>query len=110
MLQHQVTHEPLPAPLDLDPPGAQGMPGSPYNLTAGDIQLVITNLTRNTNYSITVCAFTSVGCGPPSSRVNQTDEDGKTVLKFVLFVVTVLFLNSSPGSHQSGNHLVKQHL
>ena len=108
MLQHQVTHEPLPAPLDLDPPGAQGMPGSPYNLTAGDIRLVITDLTPNTNYNITLCAFTSVGCGPPSSRVNQTDEDGKTVLKFVLFVVTVLFLNSSTGSHQSGNHLIKK--
>ena len=62
------------------------MPGSPYNVTAGDTQLVITDLTPNTNYSITVCALTSVGCGPLSSRVNQTDEDGKTVLKFALTI------------------------
>ena len=60
------------------------MPGSPYNLREGDTRLVITDLTPNTNYSITVCAFTSVGCGPLSSRVNQTDEDGKVwMLAFV---------------------------
>ena len=73
----QITHDPLPAPLD--PPGAQGMPGSAYNLTEEDICLVITDLTPNTNYNITICGFTSVGCGPLSSRVNQTDEDGKPV-------------------------------
>ena len=78
MLLHQVTHDPLPA----HPPGVQGIPGSPYNLTAEDTHLVITELTPNSNYSITVCAFTSVGCGPLSIRVNQTDEDGKTTLKF----------------------------
>ena len=76
----QITHDPLPAPLD--PPEEQGMPESPYNLTAEDTRLVVTDLTPNTNYNITVCAFTSVGCGPLSSRVNQTDEDGKTALKF----------------------------
>ena len=110
MLQHQVTHDPLPARLD--PPGEQGMPGSPYNLTAGDTGLVITELTPNTNYSITLCAFTSVGCGPLSRRVNQTDEDGKTVLKFAFGTLYyyIHFLNSSPGSHQFGNHLVNQHL
>ena len=79
-LQHQVTHDPLPAPRD--PPGEQGMPGSPLNLTAGDTWLVITDLTPNTNYNITICAFTSVGCGPLSDRVNQTDEDGKSTLDF----------------------------
>jgi len=98
MLQHQVTHDSLPAPLD--PPGEQGMPGSPYNLTAGDTGLIITELTPNTNYSITVCAFTSVGCGPLSRRVNQTDEDGKTVeVTLWLFIIIKLLLNSSPGSH-----------
>ena len=105
----QITHDPLPAPLD--PPGEQGMPGSPYNLTAGDRRLVITDLTPNTNYNITVCAFTSVGCGPLSSRVNQTDEDGKNLLKFAFGILydCIHFLNSSPGSHQSGNHLIKKH-
>ena len=73
----QITHEPLP--VLLNPPGAQGMPGSPYNLTAEETRLVITDLTPNTNYNVTVCAFTSVGCGQLSSRVNQTGEDGKTV-------------------------------
>ena len=73
----QITHDPLPAALD--PPGEQGMPGSPYNLTAEETRLVITDLTPNTNYNVTVCAFTSVGCGQLSSRVNQTGEDGKTV-------------------------------
>ena len=84
------------------------MPGSPYNLSEGDTQLVITDLTHNTNYSITVCAFTSIVCGPLSSRVNQTDEDGKVwMLAFVnwycffiiVMIATILFLNSSPGSH-----------
>ena len=81
----QVTHDPLPAALD--PPGAQGMPGSPLSLTAGDTRLVITDLTPNTYYNITVCAFTTVGCGPLSSRVNQTDEDGKSVLDLLLIFV-----------------------
>ena len=79
MPPHQVTHGPLPAPLDL--PGVQGSPESPHNLSAGDTQLIITNLTPNTNYSITVCAFTSIGCGPLSHIVNQTDEDGKAISK-----------------------------
>ena len=110
MLQHQVTHDPLPAPLD--PPGEQGLPGSPYNLTAEDTELIITVLTPNTNYNITVCAFTSVGCGPLSSRVNQTDEDGKTALKFAFSILydCIHFFNSSPGSHQSYNHLIKKHI
>ena len=94
----QITHEPLP--VLLNPPGTQGMPGSPLNLTAEDTQLVITDLTPNTNYNITVCAFTSVGCGPLSRRVNQTDEDGKTVeVTLWLFIIIKLLLNSSPGSH-----------
>ena len=81
----QVTHDPLPAALGQ--PGEQGMPGSPLNLTTGDTRLVITDLTPNTNYNITVCAFTSVGCGPLSSRVNQTDEDGKSILDLLLVFV-----------------------
>ena len=87
------------------------MPGSPHNIGAGDSRLVITDLTPNTNYSITVCAFTSVGCGPLSIRVNQTDEDGK-IWKFDFSIsyeiATVLSLNSSPGSHQSDDHLIKK--
>jgi len=79
---YTVTHDPLPAALD--PPGEQGMPGSPYNLSEGDTRLVITDLTPNTNYSITVCAFTSVGCGSLSMERNQTDEDGK-VLNFYIW-------------------------
>ena len=75
MPPHQVTHDPLPAPLN--PPGVQGFPGSPHNLSAGDTQHIITHLTPNTNYSITVCAFTNIGCGHLSHVVNQTDEDGK---------------------------------
>ena len=107
---YQVTHDPLPAAFD--PPGVQGFPESPYNLSAWDTQLVITDLTPNTNYSVTVCAFTSVGCGPLSSRVNQTDEEGKS-LAFVNYSYdgNCNFLNSSSGSHQSGNHFIKrQHL
>ena len=109
MLQYQVTYDPLPVPLD--PPGEQGLPGSPYNLTAEDKQLVITDLTPNTNYTINVCAFTNVGCGPLSSRANQTAEDGKNVLKFALGILCdcIHFLNSSPSSHQSGYHLIKKH-
>ena len=84
MALFQLTHDPLPALLNT--PGVQGMPGILYNLTAGDTRLVITDLTPNTNYNITLCAFTSVGCGQLSSRVNQTDEDGKTVLKFALTI------------------------
>ena len=79
MPSHQVTHGPLPAPLD--PPGVQGFPESPHNLSAGDTQLIITNLTPNTNYSITVCAFTSIGCGLLSHIMNQTNEDGKAISK-----------------------------
>ena len=106
MLQYQVTHDPLPVD------GEQGMPESPYNLTAEDTRLVITDLTPNTNYTITVCAFTSVGCGPLSSRVNQTDEDGKNVLKFAFDILydCIHFLNSSSSCHQSCNHLIKKHI
>ena len=66
MPSHQVTHDPLPAPLD--PPGVQGFPRTPHNLSAGGH--TATGLTPNTNYSIT-------GCGHLSHIVNQTDEDGK---------------------------------
>ena len=108
MLQYQVTRD----PLQVDSSGEQGMPGSPYNLTAEDTQLVITDLTPNTNYTITVCAFTNVGCGPLSSRANQTAEDGENVLKFALGILydSIHFLNSSPGSHQSSYHLIKKHI
>ena len=73
--QYQVTHNPLLAVLG--PPGVRGMPGSPYILSAGDTRLVIASLTPNTNYSVTICAFTNVGCGNLSRGMNQTDEDGK---------------------------------
>ena len=79
MPPHQVTHDPLPAPLD--PPGVQGFPGSPHNLSAGDTQHIIRGLTPNTNYSITVYAFTNIGCGHLSHVVNQTDEDGKAIIE-----------------------------
>ena len=59
--------------------GDLGTPGSPHGLPADATALVITELTPNTNYSVTVYASTSVGGGQEAIEVGQTDEDGNMV-------------------------------
>ena len=51
---------------------------SPYNLTEpSSTSFVLSSLTPNTNYSISICATTSVGCGNSTDVVGLTNEDGK---------------------------------
>ena len=46
-----------------------------FVLAASDTSLTITDLIPNTSYNVSICAATSVGCGPPSVVLNKTDED-----------------------------------
>ena len=41
------------------------------------VQRMLTGLEINTDYTVTICASTSVGCGPPTVITNKTDEDGE---------------------------------
>ena len=62
----------LPSP---PPPGvlANNIP----TLSAEDTRIVLEGLSPNTNYSITLCAFTDIGCGNTTNSINQTNEDGE---------------------------------
>lgn len=51
---------------------------SPYRgLGADASSIVLEGLSPNTNYSITLCAFTATGCGASTTYINQTNEDGE---------------------------------
>ena len=51
---------------------------SPYNLTDPLARrFVLQSLTPNTNYSVIICARTSVGCGNITAAVGLTNEDGE---------------------------------
>ena len=41
------------------------------------VERMLTGLEINTDYTVTICASTSVGCGPPIVVTNKTDEDGE---------------------------------
>ena len=83
-------HEPLAG--SVDPIGEVGMPGNPAVLDTDTTSLIITELTPNTNYSITVYANTSAGRGDSSIEVNQTDEDSKTLMPCTLTFDLFLFI------------------
>ena len=46
-------------------------------LGADNLTQTLTGLDINTEYTITLCASTSVGCGPNATATNFTDEDGE---------------------------------
>ena len=51
---------------------------SPYNLTDPSARrLVLQSLSPNTNYSVIICARTSVGCGNTTTAIGLTNEDGE---------------------------------
>ena len=72
----------MPIQLPTYGPGEEGQLSSnvtsPYNLTDPSARRFnLQSLTPNTNYSVTICATTSVGCGNTTSAVGLTNEDGK---------------------------------
>lgn len=56
--------------------GSTDMPTSAV-LEPDTVQRMLTGLEINTLYTVTICASTSVGCGPPTVVTNKTDEDGE---------------------------------
>lgn len=71
----QLNHTALPSP---EPQGSLASNiSSPYNLSATDTYIVLGGLSPNTNYSLTLCAFTDTGCGSLATSISQTDEDGE---------------------------------
>lgn len=76
----QITHTPIQLPTYGQ--GEEGressMFASPYNLTElSATSFILSSLTPNTNYSITICAATIVGCSNSTDAVGLTNEDGK---------------------------------
>ena len=67
----------LPGPPPAGVP-ATNIPTPYRDLTAENTSIVLEGLSPNTNYSITLCAFTSTGCGNTTTSINQTNEDGET--------------------------------
>ena len=41
------------------------------------LDMPLAGLQINTLYTVTICASTSVGCGPATVVTNRTDEDGE---------------------------------
>ena len=46
-------------------------------LEATESTVILTDLRPNTYYIVSICASTSVGCGPPAEVTNKTDEDSE---------------------------------
>ena len=75
----QITHAPiqLPAYGQGEEGQESSMFTSPYILAEpSTTSFVLSSLTPNTNYNITVCATTIVGCGSSTNAVGLTNEDG----------------------------------
>ena len=72
------------------PLGEVGIPGNPSVQNAESTSLIITELTPNTNYNVTVYASTSAGPGSSFIVVNQTDEDSKILIPSVLVMSAFL--------------------
>ena len=76
----QITHVPIQLPIY-----AQGEEGqessmfpSPYILTdPSATSFILSSLTPNTNYSISICATTVVGCSESTDAMGLTNEDGE---------------------------------
>jgi len=62
---------------------------SSINTTDNATQILVTNLTKYTNYSFTVWAVNKIGVGPPSvdDVRNTTSEDGKCAATFTVIMV-----------------------
>ena len=52
-----------------------GAENDTHVLPPTETTMTLDGLTPNTNYSVGICAATSVGCGMPAIVINQTDED-----------------------------------
>ena len=61
----------------LDPIGVIGSPDV-VDLGADDTNHLITRLSPNSPYRVTVCASTSVGCGVNTTMTQYTTQDDKT--------------------------------
>lgn len=76
----QITHTPIQLPSygQREEGQKSSLFTSPYNLTEPPAtSFILSSLTPNTNYSITICATTTVGCSNSTDTVGLTNEDGK---------------------------------
>ena len=76
----QITHAPIQLPIYGQGEEGQESPlfPSPYVLTEPSAtSFILSSLTPNTNYSITICATTIVGCSNSTDAMGLTNEDGK---------------------------------
>ena len=76
----QIIHTPIQLPNygQTEEGRESSMFTSPYNLTDPlATTFVLSSLTPNTNYSITICATTIVGCSNSTDAMGLTNEDGK---------------------------------
>ena len=62
-----------------DPQGrlASNVPSPYLEPDQEETRIVLEGLSPNTNYSVTLCALTSAGCGDTAMYINQTNEDGE---------------------------------
>ena len=70
----QVSHDPIMGAF-LGTVGTLSNPSIQSDPNAGNI--TITGLSPFTNYTVSICALTSAGCGNISSNTSQTNEDGE---------------------------------
>lgn len=86
----QLSHRAIPGALN--PIGVQGSLDNFDQNDPNRVLATISQLSPNTNYSVTLCARTSVGCGNLTLSAGQTDEDGELMLGLRLGLEFVLRL------------------
>lgn len=99
----QITH--MPVQLLTYGQGEEGQEStsitSPYSFPVPNAtSFILPSLTPYTNYSITVCATTIVGCGNATYTEGLTNEDGRYSIKqYCLLDIMYTHPFSSPGPH-----------
>ena len=76
--------------------GKIGVLSNPFIRNDSDAtSIIISELSPFTNYTVSICALTSTGCGIISNSTAQTDEDG-TLIIFILhihaFIISKMFI------------------
>ncbi len=69
--------------------GTLSNPSIQSDSNAGSV--IITGLSPFTNYTVSICALTSAGCGNISSNTAQTNEDGTSSLDAVNIFISICF-------------------
>ncbi len=82
MFYAQVSHDPILGTFD--PLGNVGTLSNPsIQSDSNAVSVTISGLSFFTNYTVSICALTSAGCGNISSNNAQTNEDGTSSLDAV---------------------------